>query len=309
MTAPDTVTIALWAANMAKPLNGIEAWVEKIDEKMAEAAAQGARILLVPEWASEQWLSFKPEGLKPTEEIAWMADQAPDAVRLLEPLARKHGIAVLAGTMAWEDGDQFKNRSFLFLPDGRVVHQDKLALTPHEMDPDAWDLTPGDDIKIIEWDGLRIASLICLDVEMPALSVKLAPHEIDLLLVPSMTTMLSGYSRVFGCAKARAVELMTTVAVCGVVDSSPGSSQHETNVSGCSVFTPCEEGLGYVGIHAEHAPVGAHNGDGPFLIARDVPVGAIRRLRAGAAEVWPGAWSGEAVTVSDAIPDAFPNAI
>lgn len=300
MTAPETVTIALWAANMAKPINGVEAWVEKIDEKMAEAASQGARILLVPEWASEQWLSFKPEGLKPTEEIAWMADQAPDAVRLLEPLAAKHGIAVLAGTMAWKDGDQFKNRSFLFLPDGRVVHQDKLALTPFEMDPESWHLTPGEDIRIIEWEGLRIASLICLDVEMPALSVKLAPHEIDLLLVPSMTTMLSGYSRVFGCAKARAVEMMTTVAVCGVVDSSPGSTQNETNVSGCSVFTPCEEELGYVGVHAEHAPVGAHGGDGPFLIARDVPVGAIRRLRAGAAEVWPGAWSGEAVTVSNA---------
>ncbi len=302
MTAPDTVTLALWATNLAKPLNGIDGWIARVDAKMAEAKAAGAMMLVMPEYACEQWLSFKPDGLKETEEIAWMAEQAVDAVTRLEPLAKRHGIALLAGTVAWKDatvtaGNPYRNRAFLFLPDGRVVHQDKLALTPFEKDPDTWDLVPGDDIRIVDWQGLRIAPLICLDVEMPTLAVKLAPHEIDLLLVPSMTAMLSGYQRVFGCAKARAVELMTTVAACGVVGAAPGTTQNPTNVSGCAVYTPCEQELGFTGVHAELPPVGTDDGDGPFLIARDIPVGAIRRLRAGAAEVWPGAWSGDHVRV------------
>ncbi|MEO1200609.1 MAG: nitrilase-related carbon-nitrogen hydrolase [Pseudomonadota bacterium] len=305
MTAPETITLALWATNLGKPLNGIDGWIARIDAKMAEAKAAGADLLLMPEYACEQWLSFKPNGLAETQEIAWMAEQAVDAIEHLKPLAETHDLALLAGTVAWKDetvtiGPPYRNRAFLFLPDGRVVHQDKLALTPHEQDPDSWDLKPGEDIRIVEWKGMKVAPLVCLDVEMPALAVKLAPHEIDLLLVPSMTSMLSGYARVFGCAKARAIELMTSIAVCGVIGSAPGSTQNPTNVSGCAVYTPCEAELGFTGIHAELPAVGTDDGDGPFLIARDVPIGAIRKLRSGAAEVWPGAWPGDHVTVSQA---------
>ncbi len=109
------------------------------EAKMAEAAEAGAKILIMPEFASEQWLSFKPEGLKPTEEIGWMADQAPDAVALLNPLPEKYGVALLAGSMPWRvdgrSGDGFRNRAWLLLPDGRAVPQDKMALTPGEQDP------------------------------------------------------------------------------------------------------------------------------------------------------------------------------
>ena len=38
-------------------------------------------------------------------------------------------------------------------------------------------------------------------------------------------------------------------------------------------------------------------GDGPMLIARDVPVGACRALRRAGAEAWPGPWSADHVTL------------
>lgn len=294
----DTLTLALWATNLSVPLDGLEAWAERVDAKMTQAARAGADILVMPEYACEPWLGFRPAGLKPAGEIAWMAERAPQALELLKPLPVRHDVALLAGTMPWAAGDGVRNRAWLLLPDGRTIAQDKLALTPGEKDPESWSLSTGDEIAIIEWRGLRLATLICLDVEMPALASLLAPAGIDLLLVPSMTGLLSGYSRVFGCARARAVELMCVVAATGCVGAAPGTTQNPTNVSGCAVYVPCERDLGFTGVFAATEPVGAHEGDGPLLIARDLPIGLIRAMRAGAAEVWPGAWSAAHVRIA-----------
>jgi predicted amidohydrolase len=323
----DKLTVALWATNLAQPLNGIEAWAARIDDRMAEARAEGAQILVMPEYAAEQWMSFAPEGLAVTEEIPWLAAQAPAALEALRPLARKHDMALLAGTMpvrierAGQDAERegagiqaeregariqsdappFVNRAHLFLPDGRLIVQDKLCLTPGERDPKAWHLATGDRVEIVEWRGLRLAALICLDVELPALASLLAPHGLDLLLVPSMTEKLSGYARVFSCAKARAVELQAVVCAVGCIGTAaaPAGKPRQPNISGAAAYLPCEEVLGHSGIAAELPPSDTAEGPGPMLIARDLPLAEVRALRAGRAEVWPGAWSAAHVTVEE----------
>src|SRR3546814_3572620 len=65
MSAPPPLTLApfslaLWATNLATPLNGLEAWAAHVEAKLAEAAAAGAKLLVMPEYACEAWLSFKP---------------------------------------------------------------------------------------------------------------------------------------------------------------------------------------------------------------------------------------------------------
>jgi predicted amidohydrolase len=309
MTArKDFATVALWATNMAQPLNGIDAWLAKVDAKLAEAKEGGADILVMPEYASEQWLSYAPGGLKPTEELAFMAEEGRKALESLPALVEKHGIALLAGSFPTEGegrdphGPPFLNRAHLMLPDGRVVAQDKLCLTPGEKDPGAWNLNTGNKVELVEWNGLRLATLICLDVELPALSAKLARSEpdLDLILVPSMTEKPSGYARVFDCAKARAVELQTAVCAVGCIGSvAPDGSR--PNHSGAAVFLPCEADLGFDGKFASVPPRDTDDGDGPMLIAKDVPVGMIRTIRdSGRVEVWPGAWDGDGVSIAGA---------
>jgi predicted amidohydrolase len=295
--APPAQTLALWATNLSMPLNGLGAWAAHVEAKLAEAAAAGAKLLVMPEYAAEAWLSFKPAGLTPDREIAWMAEQAPAALDLLRPLPARHGIALLAGTMPWADKGGFKNRAWLLLPDGRVIAQDKLSLTPGEQEPDCWNLTPGDELRLIEWEGLRVIILTCLDIEMPALSVKLAPLKPDLILVPSMTGKLSGHSRVFGCAKARAVELMCAVGACGTIGRAPGTTQNPTNVSACALYLPCEPSLGMNGVLEDMPPLAEHEGDGPLLFAHNIPFAEIRRLRESGAEVWPGAWRADHISI------------
>ncbi len=168
----DTLSVALWACNLSAPLTGIEAWGAAVDRQMAAAKAQGADLLVMPEYAAEQWLSFAPADLPPAAEIAWMAEQAPVALAQLASLPRKHALALLAGTMPMRrehpapDTPPHVNRAWLLLPDGRAIAQDKLCLTPGEQNPAGWNLATGDRIEIIEWRGLRLAVVICLDIEM-----------------------------------------------------------------------------------------------------------------------------------------------
>ena len=299
MTPPDSLTLALWATNLSTPLNGLGAWAAHTEAKLAEAAQAGAELLLMPEYACESWLSFKPEGLPSKEEVAWLAEQAPAALDLLRPLPARHGVALLAGTMPWAEADGFRNRAWLLLPDGRSIAQDKLCLTPGEQEPDFWCLTPGDQLCLIEWRGLKVVVLTCLDIEMPALSVVLAPLAPDLILVPSMTHRLSGHSRVFGCAKARAVELVCAVAAAGVIGRSPGTTLNPANVGACALYLPCEPSLGMTGILDSIPSLGEHEGGGPLLIARDIPIAELRLLRSAGAEVWPGAWRADHITIRE----------
>ena len=302
----DTLSVSLWATNLAVPLRDIKAWLAAVDQQMAAAKAQGADLLLMPEYAAEQWLSFAPVDLAPEAEIAWMAERAPVAVAGLAPLARKHDLALLAGTMPVRreqpapDALPHVNRAWLFLPDGRAIAQDKLCLTPGEQSPAGWHLSTGDRIEIVEWRGLRLAVVICLDIEMPALATLLAPCDLDLILVPSMTEKLSGYSRVFSCAKARAVEFMSTVCSVGCLGKAAASKPRLSNTAGAAVYLPCEEALGHTGVFADLPASDQAEGPGPMLIARDIPVGLVRELRHGKAEVWPGAWRADHVRVVEA---------
>lgn len=293
----DSYRIALWATNLGQHFTSLDGWLDHVRARAREAAAGGARLLIMPEYACEAWLGFKPEGLPPEGEIAWLAGIAAEALPALRRLAQDCGIALLPGTMPWTVAGGFRNRACLLSADGRAMAQDKLSLTPFERDPASWLLQPGERLRLVELDGLKVAVLICLDVEMPALSCLLAPLAPDLVLVPSMTAMASGHARVFGCAKARAVELMCAVACTGVVGVAPGTTQNDSNVSGNAAYLPCEPALGYTGVLLETPAVDGLAGEEPFDLV-DLPIGAIRALRAGGGEVWPGAWSAGHVRIA-----------
>lgn len=293
----DTYKIGLLSLNLGFAPKSVEEFTDQIDTVMRRAAANGVQLLMLPEYAVEACLAFKPEGMKPTEEIPFLAKCAAEFRELISALPRRYGLHVCLGSFPVDRGEgRYTNTSVLLKRDGQVIEQDKLCLTPGEKDGDSWLLEPGTDLKVFELDGLKVAILICLDVEMPAHSILLAKSNLDLLLVPSMTERLAGFHRVYDCAKARAVELMTSVAVCGVIGAAKGTTQNETNFSGAALFVPCEEELGHHGIGTFVDPVDGADGQHIYSEA-SVPVGTVRQLRAGGAEVWPGSWTADHVTL------------
>ncbi len=303
-TASETPTIALWAVDLSTPLRSLDDWLALVDGRLAEAAAAGADLLVLPEYASEHWLAYAPADLAPTDELAFMAAEGEKAADRLAALAARHGVALLAGTgpaRAPEGADQdFVNRAALYFPEGGVAHQDKLCLTPAERDPAGWHLATGERVRIVRWRGLTLAIVICLDIELPALAVRLAAEapDLDLLLVPSITEKRSGYERVFACARARAVELQAAVCVVGAIGTARPHLE-PPNHSGAAVFLPCEAQFAHHGrlVEIPGRDGDAGDGAGPLLIAHDVPVGAVRRSRNGSAEVWPGAWTADGLRV------------
>lgn len=298
------LSVALWATNLTPRLNGIDAWIATVDATMAEARQSGADLLVMPEYACVQWLSFAPEGTTTQMEVPFMAAQAGDTIARLKQLVAKHQIGLLAGTMPVKVEDRHVNRAFLLLPPdsttgGSEYVQDKLCLTPGEADPNDWNITPGDAVTVIQWRGLRLAMTVCLDIELPALSAILSSLDLDVILVPSNTDTLAGYHRVFTCAKARAIELQTVICAVGSVGDVPYCQQPGTNVGGAAVYVPCETALGSTGEMASLEPRGNDAGPGELLVVRDLPVETVRRMRAGEAGVWPGAWSAAHITIDD----------
>ncbi|MDX6750938.1 nitrilase-related carbon-nitrogen hydrolase [Geminicoccaceae bacterium 1502E] len=292
------LTMALWATNMGCAPAGREEFVQLVADRLEAAREQGAGLLLLPEYVCEAWLTWAPPDLAETAEIAWMAEEARAILPRLRRLAIESGVALLAGTFPAREGEGWRNRAFLFLPDGRTVEQDKLSLTPDEKDPTAWSLEPGSEVRVAEWNGLRLATVICLDIEQPALGALLQPLDLDLVLVPSDTGRLSGYSRVFACARARAVELFCAVASVGGVGAIPVPPPRP-NVSAAAVYLPCEEAFGFTGVAGELPPAAEADGAGEMLIVHDVPLGEIRRRRQSRGEVWPGPWSAGHLRVVD----------
>lgn len=305
---PTTLSIALWAINLEPPAASVMAWVASIEARLAEAQAAGARLLVLPEFACSQWLGFAPADLALNQQIPWLASLVGTALSALRPLPSRYGVALLAGTMPFELPDpkgaaaRYVNRAWLLLPNGEVFTQDKLFLTPSELNPNGWLLTPGTELNVIAWEGLRMAVVVCLDIESTALWARLAKLDLDLILVPAKTALLSGYYRVFGCAKARAIELQTVVCVVGAVGSPLGNPALDPVLGGAAVFLPCEASLGHTGIAAMIEPHTAAQGLSPFLAVPQVPIGYCRQIRHGEAaeaEVWPGSWSADHIAIAD----------
>lgn len=277
-------------------------WAANIEAGVAEAAAGGADVLVMPEWIAKQWLAFAPPDLTGRDEVPWLAERTPEALELIRPFAARYGIVLLPGSMPVHsagDAPPWLNRAHVLLPDGRETHHDKLCLTPSERDATDWNLSTGSAVRTFDLDGVRCAVLICLDVELPALSARLAAAGIDVLFVPSYTSRLSGYSRVFSCARARAVELLCAVCPVGCFGELTGANGTVfQSTSGAAVYMPCEPDLGMSGVLDELPVRDVGEGPGPLLIA-DVPVGRIRALREGSAgEVWPGAWDASRIVVT-----------
>lgn len=293
----ERIGLALWAYDTSDLPADLDALAARIDRRMGEAAAAGASILVLPEWNIEQTLLWAEKPLAPTAEPGFMAESGAALLAKIRDLPAKHDLALLAGTWSARTatGIGMVNRAHMIFPDGTLFTQDKLCLVPSEKALDDWALSTGSVVKIVRWRGLRLAILICLDVELPAVAARLAGADIDLLLVPSNTALRSGYHRVFGCAKARGIELGTLVGVVGCVGTVP-LEEKRTNFSGAAVYGPCEAMFGDTGIFAFMEP---RDGGDEMLIAKDLPVGAIRRRRREGFEVWPGAWSGDHVVIEE----------
>ncbi|MGX2030189.1 MULTISPECIES: carbon-nitrogen hydrolase family protein [Methylocaldum] len=223
----------------------------KIARWVADAADNGAKMLLFPEYFSMELASLFPEEVYKSlsKQLSEMQTLLPDFVMLFSDMAEQHGVYVVAGSfpVRMEDGS-YRNRSFLFRPDGTTDHQDKLQMTRFENEH--WLITGGEEIKTLDTEFGRIGINICYDSEFPMIARKQVEAGADLILVPSCTDTLAGYHRVrIGC-QARALENQCYVVQSPTVGQAPWSEAVDVNIGAAAVYTPVDYGYPDNGILA-----------------------------------------------------------
>lgn len=215
------------------------------------AADYRSDFVLLPEFFSMQLLS-QSEALTPQDGIRDLAELAPKFRNLMKDLAMRYGMTIIAGSHPVQEGKQIYNTSFICLPDGNVVSQRKLHITPNERK--WWRITGGNTLRVVDTPKAKIGVLICYDVEFPEAVRHLADSGMEILFVPFCTDNRQGYLRVRYCAQARAVENQVYVALAGNVGNLPDVSNMDIQYAQAAVLTPADFAFARDAIAAEADP-------------------------------------------------------
>lgn len=246
----------------------------KIEHWVADAVAAGANILLFPEYASMELASLFGEAIYSSLSVQLEAMQNlhADFVALFQRLALAHQCLIQSGTFPLKlENGEYRNRAYLFMPDGLCDYQDKLQMTRFENEQ--WLIKSGVDLKVFDTCFGKIAINVCYDSEFPLLARQQVALGADLILVPSCTDTLAGYYRVrIGC-QARALENQCYVVQASVVGNAPWSEAVDVNIGAAAIYTPVDRGFPDNGILA----IGELNT--PQWVYADISLPAIATVR------------------------------
>ncbi|MGZ8237299.1 MAG: carbon-nitrogen hydrolase family protein [Methylobacter sp.] len=233
----------------------LESWQqyqEKAERWVIEASEQGAKILLFPEYASMELASLFGKEIYSSlsKQLAAMQALHNDYLDLFRELAKKYQCIIQAGTFPVEMGSgAYRNRAYLFMPDGQFDYQEKLMMTRFENEQ--WLIQKGEELRCFNTEYGKIAINICYDSEFPMLARKQVEAGANLILVPSCTDTVAGYHRVkIGC-QARALENQCYVVQSTLVGNAPWSEAVDVNIGAAAVYTPVDRGFPDNGILAE----------------------------------------------------------
>lgn len=228
---------------------GLDAWAARLDAEVARAAAAGAQLAVMPEYAPLEMAS----GAAPDAagELARAVALAPAALAAAREVARRHRIWLLPGTLPFSREGRIVNRAPLIAPDGRVAMQDKHVMTRFEAEQ--WGVSPGDPPCVFATPWGHIGIAICFDAEFPALVRAQVEAGAWLILVPSCTDTMHGFNRVRIAAHARAMENQCFTAVIPTVGDAPWSAALDANRGFAAVFGPVDRGFPEDGLLARGA--------------------------------------------------------
>jgi predicted amidohydrolase len=265
-------------ATAAYPLTWFEHWLDyeaKLTHWVEDAAGQGADLLVFPEYGAMELCSLAGPKVAADLEggLRATAERMPEADALHDALARRHGLHILAASgPVWDGQDRPVNRASFFGPGGPLGHQDKQIMTRFERAP--WNVVPGGPLRVFDTELGRIGVLICYDSEFPLLARALVEAGVEILLVPSCTESLAGYSRVRIGAMARALENQCVSVHSPLVGPAEWCPAVEQNTGTGGIYGPPDMGFPLTGLIA----VGEMNR--PGWTFGEVSLQAIRAVRA-----------------------------
>ena len=170
----------------------------------------------------------------------------------MREFAVSYNVNIIAGSMPQIERKRLYNVAYLCRRDGSFEAVKKIHITPSERE--SFGMSGGKEIRALDTDCGRLGLLICSDVDFPELPRLLKQQGADILFVPYMTDLQTGYQRVRFCAHARAVENECYVALTGCVGNLPRVDNMDIQYSKSAVFSPSDFSFPSTGIMAESTP-------------------------------------------------------
>lgn len=228
-------------ASAQYPIGLLSSWTDyasKLEHWLSEAADNGAKLAVFPEYASMELASLDPATMGDLNaSLTFVSSLLPKVDHLHAALSARFGLHILAASAPYRRGDgTHVNRARLFAPSGKVGDQDKLIMTRFEREQ--WGVSAGGPLRLFETEIGQIGVLICYDSEFPLLARALVEAGAQLLLVPSCTDSMQGYWRVRIASQARALEGQCYVVQSPLVGEAPWSPAVDINRGAAGVFGP-----------------------------------------------------------------------
>lgn len=229
------------------PVSSPASWDEaaaQLQQWVAEAAAQGARLLVFPEYAAMSLAAWLPTAVRSDLQAQLQALQhwRKDYLAWHCTLAQRHQVYILAGSFPWRVAPQrYHNRAWLCAPDGGADYQDKAIMTRFEREH--WGISGGAELTLFDTALGRIGVQICYDIEFPLPTRALVAAGATLLLTPSCTDSAAGYHRVRVGAQARALESQCWVVQAPLVGRLDWSPAIDVNCGAAGIYAPPDLGF------------------------------------------------------------------
>jgi len=194
--------------------------LDKAEQFIADAAGQGARLVVLPE-------VFAWRGARAEEGASAEAIPGPTSERLAA-IARRLRIHLVGGSLL-ERSDERRpyNTSVLFGPQGdilasyRKLHLFDVDIAGHVSIRESETRRPGDDVVTVPTALGTIGLTVCYDLRFPELSRRLTTAGAEIITVPSAFTFPTGAAHWEILLRARAIENQVYVIAPDQVGKSP----------------------------------------------------------------------------------------
>ena len=269
---------------------GLDDYAAKLDRLVAEGAAGGGELLLMPEYACME-VAAAFSGAGPEAERDAVCGASDEILAIMRATAVRHRVWLAPGSVPQAVKGRIVNRAPLIRPDGLTALQDKQVMTRFEAEH--WGIHPGAPAGVFDTPWGRIGIAVCYDSEFPGVVRAMTEAGAWLILVPTCTDTAHGYNRVRLSCRARALENQCFVALSPTVGDAPWLATLDRNVGRAGAYGPVDRGFPDDGIMAE--------GDGTGWMFADLDPARLDAVRRDGAvrnfQDWPPGWRGPAAGV------------